>query len=44
MMENTRNDFSIIMPIVGTEKELKFAEKSVPAIINFNPDEIIFCN
>ena len=42
MMENTRNDFSIIMPIVGTEKELKFAEKSVPAIINFNPDEIIF--
>ena len=41
-MENTYNDFSIIMPILGTEKELKFAEKTIPAIINLNPHEIIF--
>ena len=41
-MEKTYNDFSIIMPILGTEKELKFAEKTIPAIINLNPHEIIF--
>ena len=39
-MEKTYNDFSIIMPILGTEKELKFAEKTIPAIINLNPHEI----
>ena len=43
-MENTYNDFSIIMPILGTEKELKFAEKTIPAIINLNPHEHNFWN
>ena len=41
-MENTKHDFSIIMPVLGTEKELKFAEKSIPAIINLHPNEILF--
>ena len=41
-MENAYNDFSIIMPILGTKKELKFAEKTIPAAINLNPHEIIF--
>ena len=41
-MENTYNSFSIVMPILGTEKELKFAEKTIPAAINLNPHEIIF--
>ena len=41
-MKNMYHDFSIIMPILGTKKELKFAEKTIPAIINLNPHEIIF--
>ncbi len=41
-MENIYNNFSVIMPILGTEKELKFAEKTIPAIINLHPQEIIF--
>ena len=41
-MENAYNDFSIIMPILGTKKELKFASKTIPAAINLNPHEIIF--
>ena len=41
-MENTSKDFSIIMPILGTKEELEFMKKTVPAIINLNPHEIIF--
>ena len=41
-MKNICNNFSVIIPVLGTKKELKFAEKTIPAIINLNPHEIIF--
>ena len=41
-MKNTYNNFSVIVPVLGTKKELKFAEKTIPAIIDLNPHEIIF--
>ena len=41
-MKNTCNNFSVIIPVLGTKKELKFAEKTIPAIIDLNPHEIIF--
>lgn len=34
--------FSIVIPIRGTVKELKFMEKSIPSAIRLNPDEIVF--
>ena len=41
-MKNISNNFSVIVPVLGTKKELKFAEKTIPVIINLNPHEIIF--
>ena len=41
-MKNICNNFSVIIPVLGTKKELKFAEKTIPTIINLNPHEIIF--
>lgn len=36
------NDFTVVLPVRGTEKELKFMDKSIPSAIKLNPGEIIF--
>ena len=41
-MKKTYKDFSAIMPILGTNKELELIKKTIPAMINLNPNEIIF--
>ena len=34
--------FTIILPIKGTDEELKFMEKSIPSAVKINPDQILF--
>lgn len=41
MIENVL-DFTVILPIKGTKQELEFAEKTIPAILNLHPNELMF--
>lgn len=37
-----KNDFTVVLPIRGTDKELQFMDKSIPSAIRLNPGELIF--
>lgn len=41
-VNSSKTDFTIVLPIRGTERELKFMDKSIPSAIAFNPGELIF--
>lgn len=38
---NSSNDFTIVLPIRGTDRELGFMKKSIPSAIKLNPGELI---
>ena len=38
----SKNDFTIVLPIRGTNRELKYMRKSIPSAVKLDPGELLF--